>query len=78
MEELKQDIKEIKALVHEIDKKQAVHTHVLNEHHKRSTQLEEQFRPIKKHVDRVEAGLWVLGGASTILAVLKLLEWFLQ
>lgn len=47
MDELKQDVKEIKVFVIELVKQGAIHNTILAEHKKRSTQLETRLTPIE-------------------------------
>lgn len=57
---------------------------VLEEHVKRTNLLEskiadleaDELKPIKKHVDRVNAIMWVMGGLLTVAATLKSLGLF--
>lgn len=67
IKEIKQDVKEIKQIVTELQKSDAVQSHVINEHHKRSTQLEEALKPIQLHVSIVQKILYAAG--AILLAV---------
>lgn len=47
MDDLKQDVKEIKSHVIELVKQSAIHNQILSEHEKRSTSLETRLKPIE-------------------------------
>lgn len=54
MDDMRQDVKEIKSTVMELVKQGAVHNELLREHERRSLALEAQMQPVKRHVDVVE------------------------
>lgn len=56
---LHQDVQDIKADVKELLKSSAVHNQILSEHQRRSTQLEERFKPIE--------GAYVFASKAAIL-----------
>lgn len=49
---------------------------VLEQHVKRTNLLEDEIRPIKKHVDRVNAIMWLMSGILTLLLAAKSLGLF--
>lgn len=73
--ELKQDVKEIKGFVLDLVKQGAVHNQILQEHEKRSTQLETRLTPIETdYIFRhklFSVVLSVVGIAGSILAIAK-------
>lgn len=64
-----EDTKDIKACLIELVKQSAVHNTLLKEHERRSTLLEEQFKPIQAHVTLVQRILYVL--AAIFIAVIS-------
>lgn len=62
--EIKSDVKEIKTKVGEILVSQAVHNQILEEHHKRSTNLEERIKPL-------EISFWGGLGVAFIIGLLS-------
>lgn len=77
MDELKQDVKEIKTLVIELVKQGAVHNQILGEHEKRSTQLETRLTPIEadyafRH-KLFSVVISIAGVAGSLLAIIKTL-----
>lgn len=77
MDELKQDVKEIKVFVIELVKQGAIHNTILAEHEKRSTQLETRLTPIEADYTfrkkTYQVILSLLGVSGAIMALLKML-----
>lgn len=75
MDELKQDVKDIKVLVIELVKQGAVHNQILGEHEKRSTSLETRLLPIEADYSfrhkLFSVVLAVAGFVSTVIAIVK-------
>lgn len=74
MEEIRHDIKEIKNLVLDLVKQSAIHNVVLAEHEKRSTQLEERFKPIEQSwvfVSKAAAVVMTGGALATAMVAMK-------
>lgn len=78
IDEIKADVKEVKAQVVELVAESRVHNHILNEHHKRSTSLENRMEPIEDHVKFINKAIKVFGaicaGSGLITVVLQLLK----
>lgn len=70
MDEIKQDVKDIKAAVGELVKQGAIHNHILAEHEKRSTLLEERVKPLENDLQFRTKLTAVLTGGSGALAVI--------
>jgi len=51
LKEIRQDLKEVKTLLVEMSKQQAIDHHILKEHEKRSTTLQEQHEAYKKSTE---------------------------
>lgn len=66
MNELKDTVARIETKVNTISEQQAVNNHILAEHHRRSTMLEEKMLPIETHVALVQKLLYFCG--ATLLA----------
>lgn len=75
MDEIKQDVKEIKGFVMELVKQGAVHNTILREHEKRSTQLETRLTPIENDYafrhKLFSVVISIAGVAGSIFAVVK-------
>jgi hypothetical protein len=74
MDELKSDIRDIKEHVVELVRQGAVHNQILQEHEKRSTNLEARFAPIEDfHIffSKASSIIVTLGGIVVALAALK-------
>jgi predicted transcriptional regulator len=91
MNEMHEDIKEIRSDVKELIVRQAEHNVILKQHEQRSTSLEQQvalkekelmgkLAPIEKHVQLVDASLKIAGVAASLLAtayvILQILRFF--
>lgn len=48
IENLQKSVDRIEQTTYQIKEQQAVHNHILNEHHARSTTLENELKPIKE------------------------------
>lgn len=75
IDEIKSDVKEIKNQVIELVAETRVHNHILNEHHKRSTNLENRLEPVEDHVKFINKSIKVFG---TICAASGLITIILQ
>lgn len=77
MDELRQDVKEIKTFVIDLVKQGAIHNQILQEHEKRSTQLEIRLTPLENDYafrHKLFAVTMALAGVSgSIFAVIKML-----
>lgn len=75
MDELQQDVKEIKGYVVDLLKQGAIHNTILLEHEKRSTQLETRLTPLESdYVFRhklFSVAIAVAGVAGSIFAAVK-------
>lgn len=75
--ELKQDVKEIKGFVLDLVKQGAVHNQILQEHEKRSTQLETRLTPIESDYAfrhrLFSITISIAGIAGSVLAVIRTL-----
>lgn len=67
--EVKQSVDKMATDVTEIKTQQAVLTHIVNEHHRRSTNLEEAMKPIQAHVTIVQKIMYFLGAILIAVAV---------
>jgi hypothetical protein len=77
MQELKQDVKEIKTQIVELVKQGAVHNHLLKEHERRSLALESQMKPVQRHVDWVEKVLKISGAVMLALIIQYITKTFI-
>lgn len=68
MDELKQTVARIEFKVNTIAEQQAVTNHIVAEHHRRSTLLEESLTPIKTHVALVQKILYFCGAILIAVA----------
>lgn len=75
LDEIAIDVKEIKVAVFKLTEQAAVHNHILGEHHKRSTALEELLKPLQADYS-FRTKLWsaCLALASVALAILSYLK----
>lgn len=70
--DLSKDLKEIKQQLLELTKSMAVNNHILQEHHKRSTQLEDRLSPIEDdYTFRRKLYVFVMG-SSGLVAIISL------
>lgn len=69
MEAVLTEVKEIKSLTMELVRQGAVHNHVLVEHHKRSTMLEERVKPLESDLQFRQRLYVLVMGSSGLLAV---------
>lgn len=67
-------VEQIRHAVNELKIRQEVHNHILNEHHKRSTQLESRVIPIEEHVKFIQKTTkvmaWVITTAISLTVVI--------
>ena len=70
---MQEDIKEIKQEITIQGKQLAVSTHIINEHERRSTQLEERFKPIEDNYKFQHKAMIVLSGASGVIGAIMTL-----
>jgi hypothetical protein len=70
--ELKEDLKSINTELRGMNEKMAVHNHILNEHHKRSTLLEERMVPLEDDLKFRGKAWTIFMGSSGLLAVIAL------
>ena len=61
------ELTNIKDQLHEIDKKQAIHNEILEEHQRRSTQLEERMKPVEDHVKFIHGFMKYTTGIATFV-----------
>ena len=74
LNEIAVDVKEIKVDVGFLRQQGAVHNHILSEHHKRSTLLEERIRPVEAHVNFMNTMakfITTSGGVALLIGLLK-------
>lgn len=75
MDELRQDVKEIKTFVIDLVKQGAIHNEILSQHEKRSTQLETRLTPLESdYVFRhklFSVAIAVAGAAGSVYACIK-------
>jgi hypothetical protein len=67
------DVKEIKSFVIELVKQGAIHNQTLIEHERRSTNLEERFKPLEtdhSFIIKLAKGIILLGAVFTALKVI--------
>lgn len=72
--ELISDVKEIKAGQIELIKQGAIHNQILDKHERRSTNLEDRFKPVEdtyKFLVKLTAAIAILGAVAKIYSVLK-------
>lgn len=81
LNEISSDVKEIKSVVNRLSEQAAVHNHILNEHHKRSTNLEQSVKPLQlDYAFRTKLWSIFLGSsgltalAAIVIAVLSYLK----
>ncbi len=74
MDELKSDIKEIKAHVTELVKQGAIHNTILKEHERRSLMLEERFVPVERHVSLMDKVTKIIGSIGVALIIEHLIR----
>lgn len=80
---LKDDIKRVEVKVDKVDEKldiidnhMGVYNQQLKEHMRRTELLEEELKPIVKHVSMVQGALTVLTSSGIILGIIKLIDYF--
>jgi len=69
---VRQDVIEIKSSVQDLVKQTAVHNHILEQHHQRSTTLESQIEPIRddfKFRQKLYTGLVGSGGLIGLVSL---------
>ena len=65
--EVKSTVDKIEVSVNQLKELQAVHNHILNEHHSRSTKLEETLKPIQEdYIFRLKFTKFAFGSAGLI------------
>lgn len=74
MDEIRNDVKEMKRMLVELVKQGAIHNEVLTQHEKRSTQLEERFKPIEQSwvfISKMSAVVMTGGAMATAMVAMK-------
>lgn len=74
MSDIDTQLREISAEVKDLGKQMAVNNHILAEHTKRSTQLEERFKPIEDTHKFLSRAFILLMGSGGVLALLNALH----
>ncbi len=78
MEELKQDVKDIKTIVTALQVQGGIHNEILRTHEQRSLGLEERFRPVEETYVAFIKGMGILVGSvafiGSILGLYKALH----
>ena len=77
-DEIKHDVREIRADVKELVKQGAVHNSLLKEHEKRSTSLETRISPLEKDFHLRTRMFAVLFGSGGLYLLIELVRSFLQ
>jgi hypothetical protein len=71
-QELKEELRAISGQLGTLNEKMAVHNHILNEHHKRSTLLEERILPLEDDFKFRGKAWTIFMGSSGLLAIIAL------